>query len=191
MEHEFDPAWDSHANITYWKDTLNDIHYAGPTFGFTYTVKQGGASEMTAPDSKKTTADELDNDEVTPQKINPLEERKKDKTQEAKDLMSISLDTDLFIYGTEVNASSTTRTVVINRRRVKEVVPPVDGTANTTELHPNLTIEVPLFNEAWIPFVTAGHNFYSRDPAALEALSRTAAPDRCRRPLKFSGCGFS
>lgn len=169
MEHEFDPAWESHANVTYWDDTLNDIHYAGPTFGFTYTLKQGGGTSVETPGQKKTTTDELDDDEI----INPLEERKKDQTNEAKDLLSISLDTDLFIYGTEVDASSTTRTVLNAKthRLVTQVVPPVSGTADTTELHPNLTLDVPLFDAAIVPFVTLGHDFYSRDPAALEALA--------------------
>jgi len=134
VAHTFDPTLDAHLDITGWKDSINQIHYAGPTLGFTYNWKTS-------------------------------------ESDKGPDILDVTLDTDIFVYGTEVTASSTTKTIRVGRRLITTVIPPANSVENTTQLHPNLTIEKPLFDEQWTPFITAGHYFYSRDPEALENIA--------------------
>jgi len=109
VDHEIDDNWGSHLNATYWKDTLNNIHYGGPTTGFNYTWTEGGSTEPAPKD----------------------------------EIASISVNADLFFYGTEVFASSTTRRVFDQRlhRFITRVVPPGSGTEKVTQFHPNFTAE--------------------------------------------------
>jgi hypothetical protein len=47
------------------------------------------------------------------------------------------------------------------------------GTAaqHTTQFHPNLTFEKPLWDAALTPYLIAGHYFYSQDPAVIESVA--------------------
>jgi hypothetical protein len=151
LDHDMDDNWNFHGQVTYWNDSLNDIHYAGPTLGFTYTWNEGDEPPKTAQEKDETDTEPSPGDEIA----------------------ALSVNGDVFFYGTEVLTSSTTRKVLspTTHKLVSEVVGPANGTLNLTQFHPNITVEKPLFDSAATPYLTAGHYFYSRDPAAIEALS--------------------
>jgi len=132
LAHTVDESLEGHGSVTYWDDSLNDIHYAGPSFGFTYTWTR----------------------------------------EEKEEVAALSLNTDLFLYQTEISESSSTRKVFDTalRRYVTKVIPAGTPNANTTQLHPSLNFEVPLFDQAAIPYMTYGHYFYSQNPGILESL---------------------
>lgn len=119
---------DWRSSLSYWNDSINLIHYVGPSAGYTHTW--------------------LTDDD--------------DKTE----LFGASLDADLFFYSANVDVATTGKTVK------KGTPPPVKTTAEiltTSQFHPNLNLEKPLFNETVIPFATASHSFYSTDPSAIES----------------------
>ena len=153
LDHEMDDHWDTHGDLTYWNDSINQIHYGGGTVGLAYTWNEGGAPEAKPSPSK------TDNEMST-------EPAPKDE------VASLTFNTDLFVYGTEVTASSTTRPV-FDRRLGRIVREPVarSATAKTTQAHPSITLEKPLFDSQATPYLTVGHYFYSKDPAAIEALA--------------------
>ena len=140
LAHTVDDTLEGHGSITYWDDSLNEIHYAGPSFGFTYTWNSEGTN-----DSSTGSKDEI---------------------------ASLALNSDLFLYQTEISASSSTKKVfdTATRKYVTKVIPAGTPNANTTQFHPSLTFEVPLFDQAAIPYITYGHYFYSQNPSVLENL---------------------
>jgi len=157
VSHTADDHWDGHAELSYWKDSINAIHYAGPTAGFTYTWLTGSGGEVAAPTQNK---DMVKNETATEPPPN-------DESAAA------SFNADLFFYGTEVEASSATRRVFDPRlnRFVTKVVPPRSTTEKVTQFHPNITIEKPLFDSAATPYLAAGHYFYSKNPSTIESLA--------------------
>jgi hypothetical protein len=140
LAHTVDDSLEGHGTVTSWDDSLNDIHYAGPSFGFTYTWNEAGDSGVKEPSG----------DEIA----------------------SLSLNSDLFLYETDVIASSTTRKVfnAVLKKYVTTVIPAGTPSANTTQFHPSLTFEVPLFEQVATPYLTYGHYFYSQNPDILENL---------------------
>lgn len=153
LDHALDDNWDTHGNLTFWKDNINDIHYAGPTLGFTYTWLEGpsGAGAVKPASEDQTATEPASKNEAA----------------------ALTVDADLFFYGTEVETSSTTRKVFDHRqnRFVTQTVSPHSGTIELTQFHPNATFEKPFLDSAATPYLTVGHYFYSRDPADVEALS--------------------
>lgn len=131
LSHKADEDLEGHGSLTYWNDSLNDIHYAGPSFGTTYTWNDAG-------------------DEIA----------------------ALGVDSDIFIYGTDVSASSTTRRVLnpITNRLVKEVVPGGQANVQMTQFRPSLNLEVPFADHRVTPSVTYSHAFYSRNPNDFETL---------------------
>jgi hypothetical protein len=156
VAHTQDENWDGHMDLTYWKDSINAIHYVGPTGGFTYTWLTGSGVESTP---KPTGAAAVDETATQPA---PKDE-----------IAAVSFNADLFFYGTEVVASSTTRRVFDPKlnRFITKLVPPRSGTEKVTQFHPNFTVEKPLLDSQATPYVTAGHYFYSKDPATIETLA--------------------
>jgi hypothetical protein len=142
LAHTVDDSLEGHGTVTYWDDSLNDIHYAGPSFGLTYTWNGAGEDDSAGSESSK--------DEIA----------------------ALSLNADLFLYMTEISESSTTRKVFDTalRRYVEKVIPAGTPNANTTQFHPSLNFEVPLFEQVATPFLTYGHYFYSQNPSILENL---------------------
>ncbi len=62
LSNTVDSNLEGHGSLTYWKDTLNDIQYAGPSFGFTYTwtgaavaspMEQKNSDGHTAPSGRR------------------------------------------------------------------------------------------------------------------------------------------
>lgn len=162
LDHDVDDNWNGHGDLTYWDDSINQIHYGGGTGGVTYTWLEGESpvshKQEVAKDEEETSA--AGNEMST-------EPASKDE------IAALTFNTDLFVYGTEVTASSTTRKVFDEKldRYVKEAVPPETGTAKTTQAHPYFTFEKPLFDSQATPYLTVGHYFYSKDPTAIEALA--------------------
>jgi len=179
LDHAADDNWNGHSDLTYWNDSINQIHYGGGTAGLTYTWNEGEAPRARTAPAKSRDADS----------VYSLQEQEglakgEDQSSAAGNEMStdpapkdeigaLTLNADLFVYGTEVEASSTTRKVFDRKlnRYVKEVVPPQTGTAKTTQAHPYITHEKPLFDSQATPYLTVGHYFYSKNPAAIEALA--------------------
>jgi hypothetical protein len=142
LSHTVDDSLEGHGSLTYWDDTLNQIHYAGPSFGLTHAWNSGDSTKLPGSESSK--------DEIA----------------------ALSLNADLFLYQTEISESSSTKKVFDTglRRYVEKLIPAGTPNANTTQFHPSLNFEVPLFDQAAVPFVTYGHYFYSQNPGILEGL---------------------
>jgi len=138
LSHTVDDSLEGHGTVTYWDDSINNIHYAGPSFGVTHTWNSAGA-------------DESSKDEIA----------------------ALSLNADLFLYQTDISQSSSTKKVYDTalRKYVTKVIPAGTPNADTTQFHPSLNFEVPLFEQAVTPFITYGHYFYSQNPAILENLA--------------------
>jgi hypothetical protein len=180
LSHPIGDAWEAHGDLTFWKDIINEIKYVGPTAGFTYKWREETASSEPSPKAQKSDpSDEgyqFIQEAMGNSESSPKVEKKDDPSNsesEAPEILSATLDADLFAYSTEVIASSTTRKVYDAKlgRYVTEVVPPRTATPSLTQFHPNLTIEKPLFDEALTPYLIYGHYFYSRNPAVIEALA--------------------
>jgi hypothetical protein len=151
LSHEADENSEGHGSLTSWKDTLNDIQYVGPTLGVTYTWLEGGSTRTT----NSTSHAYEEGGSATPET---------EETSDRAERAAITLDTDLFFYTTDVSVSS--RTVKVRGRQV--VLPGGGGKLHDTQVHPNVSVEKPLWDESVTPYLTAGHYFYSRDPAAIE-----------------------
>src|SRR4029077_6651125 len=160
VSHTVDNHWDGHGEVTYWKDNINDIHYAGPTLGVTYTWLTGAGIQSASPLTQ--------DDDVPSDKNETFTE-----PPPGDELAAVSLNADLFFYGTEVEASSATRRVFDPKlnRFITKVIPPSSHTERVMQFHPNVTIEKPLFDSTATPYLTAGHYFYSRNPGDIEALA--------------------
>ncbi len=155
LAHAFGDHWQASAQVTGFKDTVNDIHYVGPSLGWTYLWTNGSDSAPT--------------DTELPSSQNEMSSEPAEKNE----IAAVSINADLFFYGTEVNASSTTRRVFNRRlnRFVQQTVPPSSSEEKITQFHPSITAEKPLFDSNATPYLTYGHYFYSRDPADIEALA--------------------
>jgi hypothetical protein len=150
LDHDLDNNWNYHGQVTYWDDSLNEIHYAGPTLGFTYTW----------------------NENDHPAKAKSEESETETEPASENEMAALSVNADLFFYGTEVVASSTTRRVrnPITHQLQSVVIGPADRSIHLTQFHPSATLEKP-FGDSVTPYLTAGHYFYSKDPASIEALA--------------------
>lgn len=185
VAHPVDNNGDAHVTGTYWKDTLNDVKYIGPSLGFTYTWNEGDSSttkpkskEESGPKTSKDFATQyylVEDEKVKSEKVKNDSSEKEQESDDPKprEIMAISLDMDFFFYSTEVVASSTTRRVFDPRLRkfVYKTIPGGTGSEKVSQFHPSLTIEKPLFGDAITPFITAGHYFYDKDPGAIENLA--------------------
>jgi hypothetical protein len=158
LDHDHDAHWNGRGDLTYWKDTINNIHYGGGTVGLTYTWTDA----VTLSSPKSSLKDAAASEDETSTEPAPKNE-----------IASLTFNVDVFGYGTEVEASSTTRRVFDAKlnRYVKKVVPPQSSTVKTTQIHPCITFEKPLFDAEATPYLTAGHYFYSTDPKTIEALT--------------------
>ncbi len=160
LSQKADDHLEGHGSLNYWKDTVNDIHYIGPSLGFTYTWLEPGAPSA---------AEKPDVAPEAPTAEGPTLESKPEPNETA----ALSINADIFLYGTEISASSTTRRVFdpTTHRFVDKTIPGGTGDVHVTQFHPSITFEVPLWESALTPSLTAGHYFYSKNPAALEGLT--------------------
>ena len=140
VSHSFNDSWDGHAGLTYWDDSINKIHYEGPSVGVTYTWNT-----------------EEDSSDVGGKTVD---------TPPSSEILDISLNLDIFAYATEVVESSTS--VRVGKKLVH--INPRNTIERTTQYHPSLTLNKPLFNAAVTPYVTYGYDFYSEDPSGIENL---------------------
>jgi hypothetical protein len=154
VSHEVDANREGHGQLTFGKDSINDVKYAGPTFGVTYTWLEGGPSAAFTPKGHAY-------DENTADTPNSSEHA------EGAESAALTLDADLFFYSTDVSVSS--RTVQVGQRQV--VLRGGSGTVHDTMFHPNVSFEKPLLDETLTPYAIAGHYFYSTDPAAIENVA--------------------
>lgn len=82
--------------------------------------------------------------------------------QSHAETLKLTLDVDLFFYAAAEGDGFT-------------IVSGIPPTVTTTQIHPSLMLEKPLFDFFLTPFVTYGHYFYTTDPAAiLDSLSQAA-----------------
>jgi hypothetical protein len=99
LAHTVDDSLEGHGSVTYWDDSLNEIHYAGPSFGFTYTWNSGG-------EESGSTASAPKGDEIA----------------------QLSLNADLFLYQTEISVSSTTARVGFLKKVIPAGTPDANTT---------------------------------------------------------------
>ncbi len=151
LSHAMNDNWEFNGRLTYWKDTLNDLHYVGPTVGFTFVWNKEG--EPIPPEFSLARPSENDLSATAPP---PPDE-----------ILAVSLSSDFFFYATEVRTSSLTFTLFGRHF----TVPPRQGTAHVNQIHPNVIIEAPLWEFRITPYLMAGHFFYSHDPAEIEDLA--------------------
>ena len=84
-----------------------------------------------------------------------------------KQWLRVSFDADLFVYQA---GQTSLRTIKISRTK-SATVPAAQGTVSLAQWHPYLLVERPLANESVTPWVEIGHDFYSKNPAIIEARS--------------------
>lgn len=173
VEHAFTDNWEAYLDVTHVKDAINAVHFTGPTMGVTYTWTRAEGAARSAAASDKSSADYqlIDPEDVSKA---PSDKNETGTTPASKDeIASLSLNVDYFFYGTDVITSSVTRTVrnPKTQRLVTRVIPPSTTTENVRQFHPSLTFEKPLFDSQATPYITAGHYFYNKDVAAIEALA--------------------
>jgi hypothetical protein len=177
LAHTVDDHWDGRIDLTYWKDSISDVHYVGPTVGFTYTWTDGERAQ--SPEKSGAEPDKTGYQLIEEvMKTEPVT-RPSDKNETAteppppNEVAALSFNCDFYFYGTEVLASSTTRRVFDRQQRrfVDQVIPPTDTKQSVTQTHPSVTFEKPFLDSKLTPYLTAGHYVYSKDPAAIEDLA--------------------
>ena len=161
LSNKVDSHLEGHGTLNYWNDSLNDVHYAGPSMGLTYTWTKAETPAMAA-------HAEGSEEKQAPSAEGPTLESRPPPDEAA----ALTFNSDLFIYGTDISASPTLRRVrdPVTHRLVNKVIAGGTADVHLTQLHPSMTFELPLFDQALTPSVTAGHYFYSRDPGDFEAL---------------------
>ncbi|MBI3556090.1 MAG: hypothetical protein HY074_07490 [Deltaproteobacteria bacterium] len=85
--------------------------------------------------------------------------------QDTVETWGLTLDLGLNFYSADVDVTS-------NGKEVRKGTPNVvtkAASVTTTQFHPSLTLEHAFYDEALVPFITAGHYFYSVDPNTLES----------------------
>ncbi len=157
LDHALDNSNDFRGSVTFSKDSVNEIKYAGPSLGYTYTWLDNGSANGTSSGKNASTTYKLLSEEDTsgPGSVNTA--------TAGNEVAALSFDMDIFVYSFDVTTAS--QTVRVGRRT--SVIAARTASDTITQVHPNVQFEKPFLDNRVIPSIEYGHYFYSKDPAGF------------------------
>jgi hypothetical protein len=147
----YDSSLQFKAGLDFSNDSINQILYAGPDLGFTYTDLVAGAAAAAGAKA----GDGEDEDAST--------------------LWNLGFSAPIHGYSVNlgVNANQGFTKAKKNSGGVSYVIVTNQSSLDVTQFYPNLTLEVPVLEGAVVPSLLYGHDFYNDDPGAIaEVINR-------------------
>jgi hypothetical protein len=137
---QYTDAWAFKAGADFSNDSLNQIIYAGPDLGFTYTADRAAAD-------KGDQAGAVD-----------------DGT-----LWSLSFDAAINGYAVNLGANTSAGVTAATKKTdgVPYTVTTDERNLTVTQFYPNLTLELPCFGGVLVPSILYGQDFYDQNPAVI------------------------
>lgn len=142
------PDWQLKAGLDFSNDSVNQILYAGPDLGFTYTDQEQGALARARAKSGG------EDDEY------------------AGEVWSLGFSAPIHGYAVNLGANSNQGFTKSSKNSggVPYVLVTNSGDLYVTQFYPDITLTAPLLSGELTPSILYGHDFYSKDPGVIATV---------------------